>query len=226
MRARLRILRISAIGLLLAFSACARTQQTPSVTASGFLKDYSMLTPGGPNEAQYRYINPKANLKAYDKILIEPVVIFPGPKSKLAQVPPEDQRELVTYLQSTVVSRLSEDYTFVGQPGPGVMRLRAAITEARKSRPVLDLVTTVVPFGLLASSAKRLVTGTHSFVGGAAIEMEILDSMSGERLMAAVDERAGSKALRGKLRTWDDVKDAYDYWAERFATRLAELRAR
>jgi len=64
------------------------------VTASGFLKDCSQLTPGGFNEAQYRYINPKANFKAYDKILMEPVVIHPSPKSKLSKVPLEDQRNL------------------------------------------------------------------------------------------------------------------------------------
>jgi hypothetical protein len=52
------------------------------------------------------------------------------------------------------------------------------------------------------------------------------DSVTGKRLAAAVDRRAGTKAQRTKFSgSWGDVKDAFDYWARRVETRLAELRA-
>ena len=76
----------------------------------------------------------------------------------------------------------------------------------------------------MIASLGQLAADTQIFVGTAGIEAEILDSVTGERLAAAVDERAGSKALKGSTSTWSDVKDAFDYWAERLKVRLAELR--
>jgi hypothetical protein len=69
-----------------------------------------------------------------------------------------------------------------------------------------------------------LSTGTQAFVGRVAIEAEILDAVSGERLIAAVDERAGSKRLRGSTNAWSDVYSAFDYWAEVLRARLAAMR--
>jgi hypothetical protein len=77
----------------------------------------------------------------------------------------------------------------------------------------------------MLSTLTGLATDTQVFVGKAAIEVEITDSMTGKRLAAAVDERAGAKTLRGIGGKWKDVDNAFKYWAERIQKRLAELRA-
>lgn len=99
-----------------------------------------------------------------------------------------------------------------------------AITEARRSNGVLDLASTVLPPARLLSELRNLTTGTHAFVGRVAIEAEILDTVSGERLIAAVDERAGSKRLRGSTSAWSDVYSAFDYWADVLRARLVSMR--
>lgn len=44
--------------------------------------------------------------------------------------------------------------------------------------------------------------------------------------MAAVDARAGTKALRTKLNsTWGDVKLSFDWWSDRLAERVEKLKA-
>jgi hypothetical protein len=65
---------------------------------------------------------------------------------------------------------------------------------------------------------------TQVLVGRAGVEAEVLDAVTNERLGAALDRRAGTKALRGGVSTWADVQNAFDYWSERLRTRLAELR--
>ncbi len=133
---------------------------------------------------------------------------------------------LAGHLYTAMKTQLKQDYMLVDRAGPGVMRVTVAITEARGSNVVLDVVSTVAPPARLISAGTRLVTGTNAFVGKAAVEGEILDSLSGDRLIAAADERAGAKVLRGSGGTWEDVKESYDYWAERLRSRLAELRTR
>ena len=133
---------------------------------------------------------------------------------------------LADYLHTALKEQLEKDYRIVQTPGPGVIRVRVAITEAAGSKIALDLMSNVIPIGIGVTAVNRLATGTHSAVGQAGIEGEVLDSVSGERLLAAVDRRAGRKVLRGKFGTWNDVKEAHDYWAEKLRKRLGELRAK
>ena len=217
-----------AAGVLLLSIGCATTHQARSVSRSGFLGDYSQLQPGKSGEAKLLYIHPTADFSKYDKVMIDRVQLWKSdePDSPLGSLSPKDQQFLVDTLYSSLEEKLSGDYEIVDQPGPGVLRIRAAVTEARKSKPVLDLASNVTPIGLGLTYSKRIVFGTHTSVGLVTGEMELLDSQTNERLAAAVDRRAGTKVLRGKFARWGDVKDAFDYWARRVQTRLAELRAR
>jgi len=76
----------------------------------------------------------------------------------------------------------------------------------------------------LRNSLSQIASDTQVLVGRAGVEGEILDGVTEERLAAAVDRRAGTKALRGGISTWADVQNAFDFWSERLRTRLAELR--
>ncbi len=85
---------------------------------------------------------------------------------------------------------------------------------ARKTNVVLGHASTVLPPPQLLSELGNMNTGTYAFVGRVSLEAEILDSIPGERLIVAVDERAGSKRLRGSTNAWSHVHSAFDYWAD------------
>jgi hypothetical protein len=144
--------------------------------------------------------------------------------SALSKLSREDQQLLVDYLYVALKDALQKDYTLVNEPGPDVLRIRCAITEARATSPVKEILSTVTPYGLGISYARKLVTGTHSGVGIVSIEGELLDSVSGERLAAVVDRRAGTKSLNIKATRWGEVQDAFNFWARRMQTNLALLR--
>ena len=212
------------IGLLLALAGCATTEQTPSVEVSGFLKDYSQLKEGRGDQALLVYINPQADFSRYQKVIVDPVTVWYREGSDLSDVPREELQRLANYLETAMRKQLQLDFELVERPEPGTLRIRTAITEARKSKVVLDLASTVLPPARLISEVGKLATGTHAFVGRTAIEGEILDAASDERLVAAMDERAGGKALRGSTSAWGDVQDAFDYWADVMRARLSAFR--
>jgi hypothetical protein len=215
---------LAAVGLLLALAGCATTEQTRSVEASGFLKDYSQLKPGRGDQALLVYINPQADFSQYQKVIVDPVTIWYAEGSDLADVPREELQRLADYLETAMRKQLQLDFQLVERPEPGTLRIRTAITEARKSKVVLDLVSTVLPPARLLSQVGKLATGTHAFAGRAAIEGELLDAVSNQRLVAVVDERAGGKALRGSTSAWADVQQAFDYWADVLRARLSAFR--
>lgn len=210
------------LAALFVFTGCARTQQERSVEPSGFLGDYSQLKTGGGERALLYYIDPAADFAGYDKIIIDDVAVWTK-----ADVDEEQKKEfalLATYMKTAMERELQKDYTIVDEPGPGTIRLRTAVTSAQGANVALDVVTTYIPVGRVLSEGKNLALGTQSFVGSAAVEMELLDSMTNERLAAAVDARAGGKTFKS-LDTWGDAKEAIDWWAERIRMRLAEVRA-
>ncbi|MFA5198962.1 MAG: DUF3313 domain-containing protein, partial [Candidatus Omnitrophota bacterium] len=200
----------------------------PHVRMSGFLSDYSQLHHGKKGQAEFNYRNTGVDLNKYNKVILEPVQIWAAKdeSSALNDLSSDEQQLLVNYLYVALYNALSTDYSMVNEPGPDVMRVRCAITEAHADSPVRDILSTVTPAGLGISYAKKFITGTHSGVGVVSIEGELLDSVSGQRLAAVVDRRAGTKSLLGKPTRWGDVQDAFNFWARRMQTNLALLRAR
>jgi hypothetical protein len=208
---------------LFLITGCSSTFQTRKVTTTTFLGDYSQLEKGSGDEAQLIYINPQTDFNSYTKILMDPVKFYSDEDSKLEG---EDKKRIVDYLHATIKEQLKTDYLFVNEPGSGTMRLRVAITEARGSKVVMDTISSIIPIGMALGLVKKVAVGTNLSVGKASVELEIQDSQTGERLVAAVDERAGRKYTGkfDKFEKYHTVEDAFNYWAERLKKRLKELR--
>lgn len=205
---------------------CGTTKQARKATPSGFLGDYSQLKPGADGEALLLYVNPKADFKAYQKILLDPIKVYAGKNGKIAKLPKEDLQKLVNYFDATIREQLKGDYTFVTTPGPGVMRLQIALTEAKSSIVVLDVLSSITPPGIAVSALKELATGSSTATGSVGAECQALDSVSHERLFAAVDMRVGQKYTGqfDKFNEWRAAQGAFDYWAQRLKERLREVR--
>jgi hypothetical protein len=208
--------------LLLLASACATRRARQPADMSGFLDDYSLLREGGPGEVALVYRNPDANWRAYDKVLLEPVTLWRSGRKSLDPVPEADLLRLIADLQGAVRRRLGQGFTLVEQPGPGVMRMRLAITDARASDPVLDVMrgrgdaTTPSPDVAIHPETRR-------FIESAAIEGEIRDAQTNQLLAAGVDHRRRKGAP--PIDTWAEVGRAIDFWAARLVSRL-EARTR
>jgi len=211
-------------GLLLAalvLAGCAASGMK-DVKTTGFLSDYSQLKPGGEDRAALLYIKSGVDFKHYDKIMFERVTVMLSPEADNKGFDPALLKELTDYYQKALLDAVKDGYQVVDQPGPDVLRVRAAITEVKPSKPVANTMSTILPVGWVVAGATKVASDDNVGTGEAGTEFEVLDSMSGERLAAAVDRRQGGKmAFRGK---WTDTKDAFDFWAKRFRERLDEMR--
>lgn len=193
-----------------------------TVEQSGFLGDYSQLTPGGDDRAALLFVKPGVDFRSYDKIMFERVVVMLSNDAESRQIDPALLKELTDYYQQALFNAVKDGYQIVDQPGPGVLWVRVAITDVKPSKPVANTLSSITPPGIVASLATKVSSDDNLGTGEAGTEFELLDAQTGERLAAAVDRRQGGKGLfRGK---WEDTKEAFDFWAKRFRTRLDELR--
>ncbi len=203
--------------------SCSGHNIKTDVTTTGFLEDYSMLEKDPYKQISLKYLAPGVEWEKYNKIQLDRVVVFFKDNAKYEGVDPEDLKNLIDYFHKALFAALDDRFIFVPNPGIGTIRVRIALTDVTPSKPGLGTVTTIVPVGLAVSTVKRGAAGTGLAVGQASIEMEIIDSMSGRRLAAAVDHRAGGKKIfRNK---WADTKDAMDYWATRIETLMISVGA-
>jgi len=208
------------LGILL-LAGCSASGMK-SVEKTGFLSSYGQLQPGGDDQAALVYVKPGADFKQYNKLMFERIVVLLAGNATTRTIDPAMLKELTDYYQNAVFNAVKGGYEVVDQPGPGVARVRIAITELKPSNPTANTLSTIVPVGIAVSAATKATSGDNLGTGEAGTEFELLDSVTGERLAAAVDKRQGGKGVfRGK---WEDTKEAFDYWAKRFRQRLDELR--
>lgn len=119
-------------------------------------------------------------------------------------------KELLDYRMQEA---LKNNFKLVTKPGKDTLLVQFAITDVETSIVLLDAFSSIYPSARVLSALKHLVTGTESFVGKASIEGKIMDSTTGDLLMASADARAGGKTLAGSSDEWDDIEQAYQYWA-------------
>ena len=162
------------------------------------------------------------------KIWIKPIELWKSddPESPMNKVSPENRQKLIDLFHTALYNTLSTNYTMVEQGGPDVLIIHAAITDFTKSLPVIGGISAIYLPLKLISLGKQSLQGTAIGVGSVTIEAEFLDGETNERLVAVVDSRSGTTALRSKFTgTFGDIEKSFQWWAERLKTRLAEEKA-
>ncbi len=213
----------SAVASALLLTACSTVQKAPINQADlhcGLLGKYcNKLTPGSDNQAALRYVNPAAKWGQYNKIIIAPVTYW---GSEEAKIPQSDQQTLVNYFQQTLKEQLGKKFQVVDEPGPGVITLTVALTDAESATPVMRSISMIIPQAHMSANLKYLATGTFPFVGGAQVEGKVTDAVSGQVLAAFVDKRLGGGSMAAGFQwQWGDVENAMKFWSETAANKLS-----
>ena len=192
---------------------------------TGFMgADASKLAPGPEGGAALVWINPNAQWSNYTKIQLAPVEFWAAADSKVSTA---DQQTLTEYFYNQLQTNLAKSFTLVNQPGPGVLTLRVALMDATTAVPGLRSISVIVPQARVLNLAQSMVSDSYAFVGSAEAEMKMTDSVSGEVLGEAVDQRAGGMGIKGAASfQWGDAQNAMDYWAEKIPNRILQLQGK
>ena len=195
----------------------------PAVTGF-FGADASKLAPGPQGGAALAYIDPNAQWSRYTKIQLQPVEFWAAEDSKVST---SYQQMLTSYFYNVLKTDLEKNFTLVDQPGPDVMTMRVALMDATTATPGLRSLSVIVPQARILNGLQSLATGSYAFVGSAQAEMKATDSVTGEVLAEAVDQRAGGMGIKGAASfQWGDAENAMDYWAQKISSRFLQLQGK
>src|SRR5262245_6884428 len=181
---------------------------------SGFLKDYSALKPNPKVDGALTYASPDAqkNLRAYFAIVVDPIDVYIATDADESKLPDTSRRTLANYFHYALVRAVSDAFPVVDTPGPLVLRLRAALIG-------VDVGGQVAAGDVPAETSKPLERAVN--IGKVGVEMELVDSQSGERIAAMVDKsNLGAGAEVGavnfsRMEKFAAAKEAFDEWASR-----------
>lgn len=218
MKDALRIILAVTIFFYLAMTFGCATQKT---ARTGFLENYPVFKPGPKGGVDSVYLKKDVDFRSYDKVMMDHVVFYFSDSAKYKGIHADELKELADTFHKAFAEALANAYPLVDKPGEGVLRIRTAITDLVPSKPGLSGVTTVIPIGLAIDLVKSGAGGGHTGVGQASLEVEFLDSMTNERIAAAIDTKPGDK-LEG-LTKWGAAKGAFEFWAKRLRTWLDQI---
>ena len=182
------------------------------IQETGFLSDYSRLK--AQSDTRSTYMPPKENLGRYSKFIVDPVEVHFHTGSKALEqrskgkLKEEDVKDLRNYMHASIIEALSDGYDIVHQPGPGVARIRVALTDLEKSN---------VPLNIWPSTK---LSGIG--LGGATMEAEVVDSQTGEQIQALVELQKGNRFSFDGISKWGDAKGVMDEWTKSLRERLDE----
>ena len=189
---------IAAVTVLIAASACV------PITAperTGFLSTYENLDAVGTDRLFY----PGSRVGEYSRFIIDPTKLLFTPDPIEPRFTGEELADLLEYFDNAIIEQLSKDnhngpgYEIVAEPGGGVARIRIGINDVEETIGELNVVI------------YTKITGAG--LGGASAEGEMIDSLSGEQVAAAVRWGSGSRILRAGFTHTGDAKIAIHHWA-------------
>lgn len=183
---------------LVLLAGCATTPPA----ATGFLDDGWQLRPDKYGKTGLLWAEkPGFDWRRYQRVQLDPVLVYYHPRADSKAIQPDELKKLAEYFREAVVTELAASHPVTTDAGPDVLRVRAAITDVVPASPALNVATTLVAL-------------VPMDLGGAAIEAEFIDSVSGERLAAMVERKKGSPTnLKGGFTELGHAKAALREWA-------------
>ena len=189
---------------------------------SGFLTDYSNLEPHPTIEGAQTYASPDKlrGLNSYVAMIVDPVEIYVVSDADPSSIPEEGLSALRGYFQYAITSAVADAFPIVDEPSPLALRLRSALVG-------VDVSEGAIEGELSDETAEPLAQSI--IIGDVTVEFELVDSVSGEVIAAAVDSATlGSGAQISathfsRMERFEAAKSAFDEWAGRLRDFLDEV---
>ena len=148
--------RLAVLTLGTAMTGCASVTPIPysEVASSSYLAP----NPSDPSgRIPYRY-STSVDWRAYNKVMLDPVVVYRGPDQQFGDMSEADKASLANYMRTRFTRELGNRFAFVGQRGPNTLRVRLTLTGAVADTPVLGTLSRFDVAGLVYNGFTRFAT--------------------------------------------------------------------
>jgi hypothetical protein len=209
------------VPVLLLLGGCSRKPEPAGLKKmpagaqfAGFLSDYGKLKPNPNAENTMSYVKQDdlKNIHKYIAMIVEPVDVYVATNADISKMPDRGRTALTAYFQNAITRAVGDAFPVVQEPGPLVLRLRSALIGVDVGGET----------AVAANASGNGEAFSHMVdIGKVGVEIELVDSITGEQIAAAVDrQNLGAGAVVGaanfsREEKFDAAREAFDGWATR-----------
>jgi len=185
---------------LLFLTVLAVACKSSSIEGSGFLDDYSGLKKSKVNKGAWAWYKPGIDLRKYSFLQIDPIVVRAVAGSATDKLSADLKKRATDGFKEVLFETIDPYYTVVPNKATNVLRVRLALTDLTPDE---------------GDGAE----------GSAALEGELIDSVTGESLAKFVSRVSGSSKGYRAEKQWRAVEGAFIEWAERLLDYMDSFQA-
>lgn len=202
-----RYLSLVALLPLLIFTSCT-SQLLPPVSV--FEKDLH-FRPDSEDESVLVYRNPHFDITRYSKFIVAPVKIYSNESSRLS---PTEEAALADGFRRELISSLENGYMVVESSDTETLILNTAIQDIQPAHVELD-------------EDRFLVLRLDTLLARVAMELEGLDSVTGERVFGLIHKLEQKKyAGKDPAERLLNIQTAFGEWTRSLRTRFDKAKIR
>ena len=208
-------LAVVTAGLLAAPSSGALAQ----TLESDFIVGMPPLEPSPAVQGAFAWRKGGVDFGSYDRIMLDRVQFVLDDDSESKAIDPAQLTAVGQSLIERIHEAMEPQYPIVDHPGPGVIRLRLAITDVRveqgeATKPAKGIFA-FTPIGL-GVNAIASTASAETDLSQARIEIEALDAASGTRIGIFIDPEPARHGSGD--RSWDALQQSFTFYASRLRT--------
>ena len=136
----------------------------------------------------YRYA-PPVDWRAYDKVILDPVVIYRGRDHQFGEMSEKDKATLAAYMQARFAEKLRGRFAIVSTRGPNTLRVRLTLTGAVANTPVLGTLSRFDLAGAVYNGVQAARDGEGMMTGSVIYGVEMFDAPTARLLGAYVTKQ-------------------------------------
>jgi len=199
-----------AVCLFLAQVAATGCAYDPSVVPSRYQGELDGLERIRPTPWDERHRRPGLQLSRYRGVHLLPVVLSETLDTQGEHYRDHDLERVRARFDAALEKEFADTGLLATRGGPGVIDVRTVLTGVRANRP---------PFDMTEDGIARTTRG----VGGATVQIDLVDAQTGDPLEAFVDRKWGAEfsSNYNRNQTWGDADEAFRWWAHRLRSSLA-----
>lgn len=162
------------------------------------------------------------DLRQYNQVLLDPIQFIRQEKGKWYLLTANEQNEIGRYYHAKFQDELHKKGVKVATaPGPGVIRVQAAVTNFDITRPALTL-RDLLPAKIAIDVTKEVI-GKEPYLLKVGSMAQLLDSQSGKLLVRVLDARESDDTVQKDAPiTANELQKMIDKWAAARAQQLAD----
>ena len=207
-------------------TGCAGQPHLIRANSSAFLGEYGFEKAGENDNTLFSYWKKQVSWRSYKAIIVDPVLIETDQESQLNRMPHAERAQLREFLEFRFREALVKNFRLENRAGENTLHLRLKLIDADAAGELAKSYSAIHPPAPALTGLNNLLAGLDIQGYKANIAVELIDSTTGDLLMAAANAVDGGEPWGGLFFDEADISKLSRSWVDQLSFQLCRRQGR